>query len=445
MLDLRIFTSSRPFGRLIYTMKTYIILVLSFDSIESNAQFIGVPFHGLPYYSSCNTAEWIDSTTFYASNPSSAYCYYSSDAGESIDTIRLPAIAESKLQFISRNEAFQISYLQNKLFHTNNRWDTWEEVNISDSINKGYKSGKMSVFHFWEDGTGVIVGDSTSGCLEIWTTKNYGVQWQKCPCSNSITRAFDFNAPFGLGAMIFEIDSNSGLLYNGRNSNFLLKTSDRGMHWIEMPVPKEFHFSRRFAFKDDSNWICGRLGNYPKETSMARTHDGGLTWDTSQHSEHYFGSIQYVKGTKTYPGMLVSGGLKLHYSLDDGYSWKLLDTNRYENISFYNAERGMLLVKNRGNEIGGYLFDAAVLPDPNSVVKPIGNQFSVYPNPCHRLLTIENPGQETRVTLIGVDGKTHGHWTLHQGTNKLRLNVPAGIYFIRDAEGAFCEKVVVVD
>jgi len=426
-------------------MKAYIVLAFSIYSIDANAQFIGVPFPGLPYFSSCNTAEWIDSTTFYASDPSSEYCYYSSDAGETIDTLRLPAIAESKLQFISRNEAFQISYLQNKLFHTINRWDTWEEVLIRDSINEGYKSGKMSVFHFWKDGAGVIVGDSTSGCLEIWTTTNYGAEWQKCPCENSITRSFDFNAPFGLGAKLFEIDSNTGLLYNGRNDDFLLKTSDRGIHWIEMPVPREFHFSSRFAFKDDSNWICARLGNYPKETSLTRTHDGGHTWDTSQYSEHYFGSIQYVEGTKKYPDMLVTGGQQLHYSLDDGYNWNLLDTNRYENISFYNAERGMLLTKNRGNEIGGYLFDASVLPDPNGVLSPIKIDINLYPNPCKNHLTVKYSGPRTIVQLLGIDGKTYARWTLENGNSEFHLNVPAGVYFLRSEDGGFCEKVVVIE
>jgi len=332
-------------------IKSFTLLLFALTTIYAHGQWIGVPFPGLQTGCSCQNGEWIDSLHFYTQDGSGGYCYFSGDAGETIDTIRVPVFLPGYLQFISSEQSFQLDVNANKLYRTVDKWNHYDTLQISENGKSGFQKGKMRAFFFWKNGRGIVIGDSNNGCSEVWSTSYFGKTWSQITCSNSSLESINWSFSFGG----YSYNQSGNLCFINGGSFF--RTDDFGMSWQSYPQPKGMRLFGTPAFKDSLRGLCRRTVWYLNETSLARTFDGGKTWDTSLSIQESLGAFKYVKKSEHYPGMYIAIGNGSLYSYDDGVTWNRLDTLKKTGHSFWNAEIGIFFIKNDGNGIGGYLFD----------------------------------------------------------------------------------------
>jgi len=414
-------------------------------SSHAYSQWIPIPFPASSRNEFLTSYNWVDSH-FIAGVSNNSSIYYSEDAGNSFLQIQIPVTHPGTFQQVSVNEAYLIDYGKNLILHTKTLWSSIDTLIISDGNDTAFNNNRVIFLHFWDEKSGLLLGDSSDGCLEAWQTQDGGGSWNHISCQNLPAQKLNILLSLNFLPQLSELGNGRGILRFPQYPSVHFFISSFGNEIKKTTVPIEFRITSQMAFQDSLHGLALRKYSFNTGiTSILSTSDGGKTWDSSLFYTQFLNNIIHAPASTLHQGAYVASGNGTFNSRDAGKTWEQWDTIYRESLNFFDIEHGFSIVADNGNGIGGYLFDPAVLPYPNSVAQTIENQFSLYPNPCKNYITIENSGQETRVTLIGVDGKTHGHWTLHQGTNKLRLNVPAGIYFIRDAEGAFCEKVVVVD
>lgn len=420
------------------------IFLLQF-SLQTSAQWLGIPFPNLETGLSPAYPLWIDSSTFYAIDRV-GHVYMSLNFGESIIEKQLPIKHVGGFQQITKSTGYILESFGDKIYKTTNSWESYQELLITNDGDTAFKNNQIWGFVFWSETKGMVFGDSTNGCMEIWTNAENDTVWERVACTSEISHHTSYFA--SASQPVPTIKFENGQAYVCLTSYYgYFRISDFGRKWKKYLYDDHWEFYEKIAFKDSLHGISARRTYFPKDgrTSIARTEDGGATWDTSLLVPFPFDAIEYAKPSSNYPGYYVACGEKCYISLNDGQTWTQIDSFPKKYISFWNSETGMFLVENDGNGVGGYLFDPSFLPDPNGILSPSKIDIKLYPNPCHKHLTVIYSGPSTTALLFGIDGKIYASWRLENGENEFELHVPAGVYFVRNEDGGFCEKVVVME
>jgi len=190
------------------------------------------------------------------------------------------------------------------VYKTIDAGDTWSrEPNLFNDI-----GSFPNQVHFWDADRGFALGDG----FEIYEY-SFGT-W------NPATVVA--NAGFGINTNQFlRIVGNTA--YSMTNNGTLLKTTDYGANWTEIPMPFTNQINQidlSFDFKDENNGII--VFNDAVNNEAYSTSDGGLNW-TSMGTDlpNLLHVIKYAPAFQRYYSVGRNANLGLAYSEDDGVTW----------------------------------------------------------------------------------------------------------------------------
>ncbi len=183
--------------------------------------------------------------------------------------------------------------------------------------------------HFFDDLTGIAIGDPTDDCMSIIITKDGGNSWEKLACK-IIPKAIKGEAAFAASNTNIKIIGNTVWMVSGGKVSRVYKSTDKGKTWAVFDTPiiqgKESQGIYSIDFYDKDNGIVIG-GDYVKpnenKKNKAITTDGGKTWQlvADEKEPGYKSCIQYVPNTEG-KEIFAVGYTGISFSNDGGFTWK---------------------------------------------------------------------------------------------------------------------------
>ncbi len=229
-----------------------------------------------------------------------------------------------------------------RIYKTTDGGSNWTLQFMSDDPKAFYDA--MS---FWDVDHGIVIGDSIDGQFCIMTTENGGRIWKRVPAS-ALPPALENEGAFAAsGTNIAVIGKTHAWIGTGAgNKARVLHTTDRGRTWKVSNTPLVAGKSAgifSIAFRDLKHGVVVG-GDYTKEKeavgNLAVTNDGGETWTLVNGLSGYRSAVRYVPvipKSGQIPMLVAVGPSGADYSTDDGRTWKQLEGNGFDTLSFVRA------------------------------------------------------------------------------------------------------------
>ncbi|WKN32642.1 YCF48-related protein [Porifericola rhodea] len=267
---------------------------------------------------------------------SQASCLLTTDAGKNWQTFNLN-VADS-LQFRDI-EAFDngTAYLLSAgspalIYKTNNYGKTWKLQ---------YENNRPDIFldgmAFWNEETGLVMGDPTDGYFTMLKTTDGGKNWTRLK-SEALPEPKNKEAGFAAsGTNIVSKASQHAWFASGGGASRVFYTTDAGKSWHHSPTPVQQGEASQgifsLAFADTLRGVAVG-GNYlaPDDCSKIAcyTNDGGKNWQPAvQMPSGYRSGVAYFSKDQLF---IAVGSNGTDYSTDYGKSWKKIDTVGYHSI-----------------------------------------------------------------------------------------------------------------
>lgn len=263
-----------------------------------------------------------------------------------------------------------------------------------------------NVIYFWDANTGVAMGDPPSGEFEIYTTSDGGANWNAVDAAN-IPDALSGEYGLVRGLAV----GSDGAIWFLTNMGRVYKSTDQGQTWTAYDTGLTGQIEV-VACKDANNAWVRQAG------SMARTTDGGATWNTiTPASGHFFkNDLCFVPTTAD---VIISTGVNMSdvtdqgssYSLDGGDNWVTIDSAVQRiAVKFFNNGTGWcggFSTDQYTDGIFKYTGGFVAVGIQNS--PPTEFKFNLYPNPGDGLFYFSFDVQNTQPIHIRVTdalGKT---------------------------------------
>ncbi len=171
-----------------------------------------------------------------------------------------------------------------------------------------------NIIHFWDENTGVVIGDPSGGYWEIYTTTNGGGQWNRV---NAAAIPAMVSGEFGI-ISLYCVQGDR--IYFSTNRSRIYMSTDRGLSWSVMstPVPSGNTFDLAFF-----NPTRGVIRLKSTANTLWETYDGGTSWQVVNYSGTLGrNKLKYVPGTNATLISTNGGfGYGITYSQDGGASW----------------------------------------------------------------------------------------------------------------------------
>ena len=197
---------------------------------------------------------------------------------------------------------------------------------------------------FWDAQHGIAFSDPVGGSFLIITTTDGGATWREVPREN-IPPPLPNEAAFAASGTCLTVQGRHNVWFGtgGGAVSRVFRSTDQGRTWKVAVTPiKSGNASSgifSLAFKDARRGVAVG-GDYKKtdeaSDNVARTTDGGATWDLGGRSQPpgLKEAVVYVPGTSTSPTLIAVGPSGSGYSLDDGKTWTRIDTRGFHSTSF---------------------------------------------------------------------------------------------------------------
>lgn len=76
----------------------------------------------------------------------------------------------------------------------------------------------------------------------------------------------------------------------------------------------------------------------------------------------------------------------------------------------------------------------------------VSQGWRLYPNPSSRVFVIENElGRMGVFELVEVSGRILYAWRLNVGTHEMRIELPAGVYYVRERESGSVQRLMILE
>ena len=196
---------------------------------------------------------------------------------------------------------------------------------------------------FWNDQEGIAMGDQTDGCISIIITRDGGNSWNKIKCED-LPEAVEGEAAFAASNSNIAVQGENAWILTGGMSSRIWHTADKGMTWkvYDTPLKQGTETTGGYSldFYDASNgFIIGGDYTDPETNSgnKAISSDGGKTWKlvAEGNDPGYKSSIRYIPGSNA-KELIATGFSGIHYSHDNGQSWKKLSEEGFYTLRFAN-------------------------------------------------------------------------------------------------------------
>lgn len=216
-----------------------------------------------------------------------------------------------------------------------------------------YQESHEKVFYdsmkFFDKEHGIAMGDPTSTCLSVITTKDAGTTWQKITC-DQLPPVMEGEAAFAASNTNIATKNQTAWVVTGGSAARVFKSEPFGESWqvYDTPVKQGGKMTGIFTtdFYDDQNGII-MGGNWEDKTdaqaSKAVTRDGGKTWKLLGENSipGYISCVQYVPDSQGKRIMAVSTE-GIYLSNDSGQSWNKIEEKGFYSLKMVDKETAWL-------------------------------------------------------------------------------------------------------
>lgn len=237
-------------------------------------------------------------------------------------------------------------------------------------------------------------------------------------------------------------------------------TLDKGQTWTKItstPISGDFY---EFCAKDRLNWIIA-FQDANAEQRLFKTNDGGVNWQdltTLLPKENTLPTSPRVKLNNLFAApdgqvfMAVSNKPALYShdfctsslvydSVDTGVDLTNSSNHQYKIIN----NKVYLLVT--FSLSGNTTYRVYTTNFNNSNVSKQSNfeniAFLIYPNPSDGNFYLHSNQRQATFDVLDFSGKVHETFTISQFGGNVQLNIPKGVYFIREKKTGFTQKFII--
>ncbi len=265
------------------------------------------------------------------------------DGGRSWTTSTVPE-ADS-MQFrdidaIDANTAYLLSSgsgENSRIYKTTDAGASWNLQYINPD-----SAGFFDCMAFWDANHGAVYGDAVDGSLVLLTTTD-GNEWSRVPTA-TLPAAVPGEGGFAAsGTCLITHGDSIGWIGTGAASTArVLKTADRGSTWTAFSTPIVSGTGSSgimtLGFFDDMHGIVagGVISSQNTHSAnVAVSADGGATWSLAGHPvmPGAIYGIAVVPAADA-PTVVAVGPGGADFSIDNGATWKQLDSLEYWSIGF---------------------------------------------------------------------------------------------------------------
>lgn len=204
-----------------------------------------------------------------------------------------------------------------------------------------FKNAEPKAFYdaiaFWDEKHGIALSDSVDGKFRLIATDDGGATWKPLPDA-SRPAALPKEGCFAASGtcLITHGQSDAWFCTGGAKTARVFRSNDRGKTWsvAETPILAGIESAGAFslAFRDSMNGIIVG-GDYRKPNdataTCATTRDGGKTWTLVERPLPFRSGVVWAKDR-----WIAVGTSGSDVSTDDGVTWKPLDRENYNCVSF---------------------------------------------------------------------------------------------------------------
>jgi photosystem II stability/assembly factor-like uncharacterized protein len=196
---------------------------------------------------------------------------------------------------------------------------------------------------FWDEQHGIALSDPVKGHFPLIVTNDSGTNWTPLDSKN-LPPALPNEGAFAASGTCLVTHGPNDVWFGtgGAKTARVFHSNDRGQHWTvsDTPIvagtPSAGIFS--LAFRDATHGLIGG-GGYRKPNdsgpNAAITADGGRTWKLIDKPFAYRSGVAWAKN-----GWIAVGTSGSDISADDGATWKPLDWQNYNSVSFTPTGEG---------------------------------------------------------------------------------------------------------
>ena len=233
-----------------------------------------------------------------------------------------------------------------KIFFTSDAGKHWA-LQFTNPLPKGF----LDCFSFWDARRGIAISDAVDGQVVLWETSDGGVRWTRLPPSRLPAAAPEEGSFAASGTCLITLPGGHAWVAVGTPRAKLLHTADYGRSWTSDSIPLVAISSA--AFRDPRHGIV--LGT-DSSAATASTSDGGRSWvrgGKPPFPRGVYGGV-YVPGARI-PTVVAAGPAGLAWSMDNGTTWNLINSNGYWSVGFASRNAGWAIGPGgRITKLGGF-------------------------------------------------------------------------------------------
>lgn len=214
------------------------------------------------------------------------------------------------------------------ILKTHDGGDTWRKVFVDDR-----KGMFLDAMEFWNEKSGIVIGDPVNGKLFVARTFDGGETWQQLP-ENNLPVGETGEAMFASsGTNIRAISlSEAAFVTGGTKARFFIREKK-----IDLPLMqgKETTGANSLAVHPYKKRKAAKQmivvgGNFAADTIAAEncaiSSDGGKTWQSPQTPPHgYRSCVEYITAKK----VITCGTSGIDISTDGGLNWRFISKESF--------------------------------------------------------------------------------------------------------------------
>ena len=309
------------------------------STLENNVSDTGIlPIEKFEMNCSIRAIEVIDDNSLWYAGSRGQYGY-TEDSGKTWTIDSLNHLAVDNLEFrsiaITQKSVFLLSIASPVLLYkSDDKGKNWRIVYQENDSLAFYDS-----IAFWDNDTGIAMGDPTDGCLSIIKSIDGGNNWKKISC-DVLPESASGEAAFAASNSNISLYGNNVWIVSGGMKSRVLHSPDRGETWAvyETPIVQGRQMTGIFScdfFDEKTGIVFG--GDWEDQNSniknKAITQDGGKTWSLIADGKKpgFRSCIRFLEENSFLP-IIAVGIPGISISNDGGMNWKDVSQESYYTV-----------------------------------------------------------------------------------------------------------------